>query len=456
MHFDRTRVSRRRFLRGSLAATASLAAPAILPARALGAEGKTAANSRINVAMIGIGRQAYFANLPPFLAHPDTQVVAVCEVDAWRLCQAMDRVKAHYAKETGNASWQGCSAHRDFREVLAKKDVDAVMISTPDHWHAIMAIEAAKAGKDVSLEKPISMSVQEGRAISDAMKRYDRIFRVDSECRSYAYFRRQCELVRNGRIGKVRRVIAGVPKEQPPLNGTPDPMPVPEELDYALWQGPAPERPYTELRVHPRKAGVGPTGSKRPGWMCIQDYCDGMILNWGAHILDIVQWGLGTEYTGPTEVEGKGTFPENSMWDVLQHFEVNYRYADGTELSYSIAGRPFVRFEGEKGWIEVQWFKSMTADPPEILRSEIGPDEIHLPKGSEKDDFIEGVKLRRPTVEPAEVGHRTSTLCQIGLIAIRLGRKLRWDPKTETFPGDDEANRLLVRPMRAPWTLPEI
>ncbi len=180
MQFDTTRVSRRRFLRGSLAATASLAAPAIIPARALGAEGKAAANSRLNVAMIGIGRQAYFANLPPFLAHPDTQVVAVCEVDAWRLGQAMDRVKAHYAKETGNDAWQGCSAHRDFREVLAKKDVDAVMISTPDHWHAIMAIEAAKAGKDVSLEKPISMSVQEGRAISDAMKRYDRIFRVDN------------------------------------------------------------------------------------------------------------------------------------------------------------------------------------------------------------------------------------------------------------------------------------
>ncbi len=258
MQFDTTRVSRRRFLRGSLAATASLAAPAIIPARALGAEGKAAANSRLNVAMIGIGRQAYFANLPPFLAHPDTQVVAVCEVDAWRLGQAMDRVKAHYAKETGNDAWQGCSAHRDFREVLAKKDVDAVMISTPDHWHAIMAIEAAKAGKDVSLEKPISMSVQEGRAISDAMKRYDRIFRVDSECRSYAYFRRQCELVRNGRIGKVRRVIAGVPKEQPPLNGTPDPMPVPEELDYAMWQGPADasRRPAHRPPAHPTAAGA--------------------------------------------------------------------------------------------------------------------------------------------------------------------------------------------------------
>lgn len=455
MRYKRHQITRRGFLRGGLAASATFAAPAIIPARVLGAEGKAPANSRINVALIGIGRQAFYANLPPFLAHPDTQVVALCDVDSWRLEQAAEKVKAHYASQSGTGSWKGCAAHRDFREVLAREDVDAVMISTPDHWHAIMAIEAAKAGKDVALEKPISMSVQEGRAISEAMKTHDRIFRVDSECRSYAYFRRQCELVRNGRIGKVRRVLAGVPKEQPPLNGTPDPMPVPEELDYALWQGPAPERPYTELRVHPRKAGVGPTGSKRPSWMCIQDYCDGMILNWGTHIIDIVQWGLGTEYTGPVEVEGKGTFPENSMWDVLQDFEVNYRYADGTELIYTMAGRPFVRFEGDKGWIEVQWFKSMTADPPDILRSQIGPGEIELPKGSEKDDFIEGVKLRRPTVEPAEVGHRISTICQIGLISIRLGRKLKWDPDGERFPGDDEASQRLVRPMRAPWTLPK-
>ncbi|HPA19061.1 MAG TPA: Gfo/Idh/MocA family oxidoreductase [Verrucomicrobiae bacterium] len=455
MRIESSKIVRRQFIKTGLAASASLAAPAIIPARALGAAGKAPANNRINVALIGIGRQAYFANLPPFLAHPDTQVVALCDVDAWRLEQAAERVKTHYAKETGIDSWKGCFTHRDFREVLARKDVDAVMISTPDHWHAIMGIEAARAGKDVALEKPITMSVQEGRAISDAMKKFDRIFRVDSECRSYAYFRRQCELVRNGRIGKVRRVLAGVPKEQPPLKGTPDPMPVPDELDYAMWQGPAPERPYTELRVHPRKAGVGATGSKRPGWMCIQDYCDGMILNWGAHIIDIVQWGLGTEYTGPTEVGGKGTFPKDSMWDVLQNFEVTYRYADGTELLYTMAGRPFVRFEGEKGWIEVQWFKSMTAEPPELLRSQIGPNEIQLPKGSEKDDFIEGVKSRRPTVEPAEVGHRTSTICQIGLIAIRLGRRLKWDPVAEKFPGDDEANKLLVRPMRAPWTLPK-
>lgn len=456
MKTESPKIPRRQFIKAGLAASVALGAPAIIPARALGAAEKAPANSRINVAFIGVGRQAYFANLPPFLARPDTQVVAVCEVDAWRLEQAVERVKAHYAKETGNDSWRGCTAHRDFREVLALKGVDAVMISTPDHWHAIMGIEAAKAGKDVALEKPISMSVQEGRAISDAMKKYDRIFRVDSECRSYAYFRRQCELVRNGRIGKVRRVLAGVPKEQPPLKGAPEPMPVPEELDYGLWQGPAPERPYTELRVHPRKAGVGPTGGKRPGWMCIQDYCDGMILNWGTHIVDIVQWGLGTEHTGPVEVKGTGVFPEGSMWDVLQSFEVNYRYADGIELNYTMAGRPFVRFEGEKGWIEVEWFKKMTADPPEILRSQIGPDEIQLPKGSEKDDFIESVKSRRPTLEPAEVGHRTSTICQIGLISVRLGRRLKWDPVAEKFPGDDEANRLLVRPMRAPWVLPEV
>ena len=436
--------SRRSFLRSTLVVLAvPTSAPPLWPLRA----GAAPANSRIGLGLIGTGRQAFHANLLPFLASPDTQVVALCDVDDWRLQKTRQKVEDYYATVAPDGGYRGCFTTRDFREVLARPDVDAVMISTPDHWHAVMAVAAARAGKDVALEKPISLSVTEGRAISEAMRRHGRIFRTDTEVRTSNDFRLASELVRNGRIGRLRAIHAGVPREQPALGPQPA-APVPPELDYALWQGPAPDRPYTEARVHPRNDLV-----KRPGWMQIHDYSLGMILNWGTHLLDIVQWANNTERTGPVEVEGRGTFPPDSLHDVLQDFAIRYRYADGVVLNYAMAGRPYVRFEGTDGWIEAEWWKGITASNPEILKSKPGPGEVALPVSNEKLDFIQAVKTRKESLIPAEVGHRTASLAHLGWIAIRTGARLAWDPAGERFTNSDAANGLLSRPLRAPWTI---
>ena len=267
-------------------------------------------------------------------------------------------------------------------------------------------------------------------------------------------FLKLCQVVRNGRLGQVKRVLAGVPKDPPPLAQNPASMPIPPELNYALWQGSAPDRPYTEQRVHPPKAGLDYSGPG-PGWMHIEDYSLGVILNWGTHILDIAQWALNTERTGPVEVEGQGEFPKDSLWDVLQRFEVRYRYASGIELVYSNAGRPFVRVEGTEGWIEHTWFQSdgFIASNAELLRWQPGPNDLQFPLISEKQDFVNCIKSRLEPMIPAEIGHRTATMCQIGHIALQTGAKLKWNPETERFVDNAEANKLLSRPQRAPWTV---
>jgi predicted dehydrogenase len=440
----RLQPSRRAFLR---AAAAALATPFALPGPGWARAGAAPPNSRFGLALIGTGRQAFHANLLPFLASPDTQVVAVCDVDTWRLEQTHRKVEDYYAATAPAGTYRGCFRTRDFREILARPDVDAVMISTPDHWHAVMAVAAARAGKDVALEKPLTLCVTEGRAISDAMTRHGRMFRTDTEVRSSGEFRLAAELVRNGRIGRIRAVHAGVPKEQPPL-AVPPATPVPADLDYELWQGPAVDRPYSEPRVHPCLSLT-----RRPGWMQIQDYSLGMILNWGTHLIDIVQWALDTERTGPVEVQGRGVFPAEGLYDVLQDFTVHYRYASGVTLDYGMAGRPYLRFEGTDGWIEAEWWKGVTASKPEILKARPGPGEVSLPLSNEKLDFIQSVKTRKESLIPAEVGHRTATICQLGWIAIQTGTRLTWDPAAERFTNSDAANRLLTRPLRAPWSL---
>jgi predicted dehydrogenase len=438
-------LSRRQFLKSSAACAAgiALAGPVIVPARALGADSPA---NRITIGMIGMGRQAFYSNIKSFFNSSDTQVVAVCDVDAWRLENARKAVEKHYAKDRRSDTFKGCSAYKDFRELPARKDIDAVMISTPDHWHVPMAIAAAKAGKDICCEKPLTLNIAEGRVLSDTVRRYKRVFRTDSEFRSHSCFQRQCELVLNGRIGKVHTIHTGVPAGD--IACTPQPiMKVPDELDYELWLGPAPLAPYTLKRVHPRK------NYGRPGWMRVRDYCEGMVTNWGAHLNDIAQWGNGTERTGPVEVEGSGKYPSDGLWNVLLKFEIRYKYANGVRLIYKIS-RPYVRFEGTDGWVEADYgSRSLKAHPESILKEPIKPDEIRLPLKDEKRDFIDAVKTRGQTLADAEVGHRTTSLCQIGHIAIQLGRKLKWDPDAERFINDDAANLLLSCPMRSPWRL---
>lgn len=432
------RTTRRSFLARSSAAAAALAAPAIVPARVLGARSP---GNRVSVGLIGMGRQMRKPNLPQFLALPDVQVVAVCDVDSWRLEEGRRAVEAHYAAQTGRGGFTGVSAHRDFREVLSREDVDAVMIATPDHWHVPIGIAAAKAGKHVSIEKPLSISVAEGRALCDAVARSGVVSRTDSEFRSLRPFARAVELVRNGRIGRLHTIRTGVPVDTPAVPPQPD-MAVPPELDYAKWLGPAPFAPYTEKRVHARH-----DVASRPNWMRVSDYADGMIANWGTHLNDIAQWANGTETSGPVEVEAEGEFTRG-LWNTVLRFEARYRYANGVSLVCR-SDAPYIRFEGEEGWIRVDYPATLSAEPASVLDSVIGPGELRLADQLEdKADFVGAIREGRPTLEPVEVGHRTVSICQIGLIAMQVGGTLRWDPERERFQGDNAANARLARPQR--------
>ena len=394
-----------------------------------------------------MGRQAYCSNLQPFLKSPDCTVTAVCDVDSWRLEQGLQAVEKQYKNKIAKG-------YHDFRDLLADPNVDAVMISTPDHWHVPMAIAAVKAGKDVSLEKPITRYINEGRILANLVAKHKRVFRVDSEFRSLEPMHRAAELVRNGRIGKLLVVRTGSPKEGFPEEAEIVTAP-PPELDYDLWLGPAPKVDYMQKRVHT------PHNIKsRPGWMRNLDYCDGMITNWGTHLNDIGQWGAGTERTGPVEVKASGTFHDSKVWNVLEKFEAWYKFANGMEMFYQM-GEPHVRFEGEKGWVQVNYAASklaperLTASDPKILKEVIGAEEIHFPLKHEKQDFLDSIKSRGRTLEDEEVGQRTTSLCHLAHISIKLGgEKLAWDPDKETFSGNAGANKLLSRPaMRAPWTL---
>lgn len=429
---------RRAFL-GSMAAAA---VPWFIPGRALGAE-SAPPSERIRVGLIGYGRQTHAYNFKLFAREPDAEVVAVCEVDRWRLEQGKQTVEAFYAARAGKAAFRGCSIYRDYRDLLGRTDIDAVMISTPDHWHAPMTLDAFAAGKDVACEKPVNRSIAEGRAVMAAAKKYGRVYRVDSEFRSLENFHRVAELVRGGAIGKLKRIVTGVPPsddvECPP---TPE-MPVPEELDYDLWLGPAPKAPYTENRVH------APKKFDRPGWMRILDYSDGIIANWGAHLNDIALWAADKERTGPVEIRARGVWPAaGRLWNVLRTFEVHYRFADGLELVYQ-TDRPYARFEGEGGWIQADFPKKLEAEPAGLLQTQLPAGAPRFPLKSEKRDFLDAVRTRGSTLEDAEVGHRVTSLCHLGHIAIHLGRDLRWDPSGERFVDCPEADRYIDKPITA-------
>jgi myo-inositol 2-dehydrogenase / D-chiro-inositol 1-dehydrogenase len=433
--------TRRGFLKTVGATGAAYAAPMVIPGSALGTDGKPAPSRRINVGMIGVGRQARAYNVRQFLEMPDVQIVAVCDVDSWRLTNAKKQVEQGYAKKTPAGVYRGCDAYGDFHDVLGRRDVDAVMISTPDHWHAPMAMAAFEAGKDVSLEKPITRSIVEGRKLADAARRLGRVFRVDSELRSYKHIVLAAELVRNGRIGKVRKVTVGVPAGDVGCPPQPD-MPVPPELDYERWQGPAPRAPYTEYRV------TKPRAYERPGWMRHLYYCDGLITNWTTHWNNGAMFATGLERTGPVEIEGTGQYPPaDSFWNVLLKFEVHMRFADGVRWTYRTE-KPFLKIEGTEGWIYAEYTK-LEASRPAILTATLCPDEIRFRVKTDKQDFIDCAKSRAETLEPAEVGHRVTSLGLLGQIAIQLGQKLAWDPDKERFVGNDAANAMLDRPIHA-------
>jgi len=410
-------------------------APLFVRAPALGF-GKPSPSNRITVGMIGVGRQTVQVNLKQLLAMADVEVVAVCDVDAWRLERARQQVEKAYQTA-------GCRTYRDYRELLANKSIDAVMIAAPDHWHVPMSLDALRAGKDVSCEQPLTRTIAEGRALANAAARHKRVFRTDSEFRSLDYFHRAVELVRNGYIGQLRTIRTAVPAGDEGCPAQPE-MPVPPELDYARWQGPAPRAPYTEKRVHK------PKSYERPGWMRHLYYCDGMITNWGTHLNDLAQWGNGTDRSGPVEVEGRGVYPPaDSFWNVLLSFEIQYRYANQVRLYYK-TDRPYVRFEGSEGFIHAEYGKPFEAQPASLLRTQLGPNAMRFPLKSDKRDWIDAINTRGRTLQDAEVGHRTTSLCHLGHIAIQVGKRLEWDPARERFTNHDAANDYIARPIHAP------
>jgi myo-inositol 2-dehydrogenase/D-chiro-inositol 1-dehydrogenase len=434
-------ITRRQFLKGTAAATAGLLAPTIVPASVFGAD---APSNRITIGFVGVGRMG-MGDLRELLGFKQVQIVAVCDVDSNRTANAQKTVEAHYGESTTNGTYKGCATFGDYRDLVAREDIDAVCVVTPDHWHALPSIAAAKAGKDIFLQKPLTLTIQEGRVLSDTVRRYNRIFQVGSQQRSDARFRQACELVRNGRIGKLHTVKVAFGTD--PGTTPQPPMPIPDNLDYDFWLGPTPWAAYTENRVHPQK------GYDRPGWLRIADYGAGMITGWGAHHNDIAQWGMGTEYTGPVEIEGQAEFPKDGLWDVHGDFSIEYTYANGVKVicTDNKKNKQGVVFEGTEGWVYVRR-GFIDAQPKSLLTSTIGPDEIHLYKSNNhKANWLECIKSRAETIAPAEIGHRSCTVCLLGEIAMRLGRKLKWDPDTEQFIGDEQANKMLWRPMRSPW-----
>ena len=442
-------MQRRRFLKSAGLAAAAAAAPTILPSRLLGAQ---APGNRVNLAFIGTGRQAQGLNIPQFIAVPGVHVVAVCDVDAWRMHEAKGLVERTYAAQSSSGSYTGCATHRDFREVLARRDVDAVMISTPDHWHIPMALLALQAGKDVSLEKPISRFIGEGRRLVDTVATHKRVFRVDSEFRSLERFHRAAELVRNGRLGRLHTIRVSSPKEEFPAEPAIE-APPPADLDYDMWLGPAEKVPYMQKRLHaPRDI------KSRPGWFRSKLFADGMLTNWGAHLVDICQWANDTERTGPVEVQATGRYHDDPVWNVLETFDARYTFANGVRMFYTM-DQPRIRFEGDKGWLQVHYSKSaahpefLEASSPDILNARLGDGDTRFPLRSERVDFIEAVKSRGQTMEDAEVGQRTISICHLAHIGIqRQGAVLKWDPARERFTNDEAANALLQGPPpRKPW-----
>jgi len=436
-------MKRRNFIKKTgLTSAAALIFPTVVPSTVFG---KTAPSNLINIGMVGTGRQAVNANLKNgFLKLNNCRVIALNDVDAWRLKNAEKVVNDAYSL-TGK-KYNGIKKYSDYRELIADKDVDAVMVSTADHWHAPATITAALAKKHVSMEKAFTVAPAWGKAVVEAVKNTGVANRLDSEFRSIREFNRAVELVHNKVIGDLVDVEVGVPGE---LNGSAlgpqQTMPVPKDLNYDMWLGPAFPAPYTLHRVH--EPG---TISSRPGWLRISDYCNGMITNWGAHLNDIALWGMKKEYENPVTAEGTGTF-DKGLWNTINAFDIEYRFADGKKLTYKI-DVPFVKFNGTNGWIRVEYPNKLTASSDSILKFEPGRNEISYKNNrTDKADFLYGIETGKSTMEPLEVGYNVYFLTVMGLFAVTLGRKLTWEQGSGRFVDDNAANAMLTRPIREKW-----
>ncbi|MCX7887628.1 MAG: Gfo/Idh/MocA family oxidoreductase [Verrucomicrobiae bacterium] len=448
-------ISRRSFLKRSAAAATALAMPVFVPPRSFGA------NNKITLGCIGVGSRGR-ANMKVFLALDDCRIVAVCDPFKDRRELAAAMVNKHYGDN-------GCVSYADWRELIARKDIDAVMIATQDHWHALIATAAAAAGKDMYFEKPMGVSVEEGRKIYDAVRRYNRVFQAGTWQRAQGRFRQACVLVRNGYIGRLReiQVSAPGPQYQPKYNGPLDPQPVPEGFDWKMWLGPAPYKPYNPGRV------------AWPDWYLIWDYCAGFTCNWGVHHLDIAYWGCPAIGKEPCEIVCKGTYRNKGFSDNIETWHATFTFRSGLRMIFTDQNQQKVgpRFIGENGWIHVDRADpGIWAEPASLLQIRPKPGDDHLYLAAEPGDdvftikrrdgdqvgfktfnhgadFLHCVRTRKDPVSNVEATHVASYLGLIAEIAARLETKLKWDPRRERFIGNDEANARLSRPMHNGWTL---
>src|SRR6266702_3432236 len=452
-------VSRRSFLKTASGAVVVAGFPTIVPRSVFG---QMAPSNRINVGAIGVGRISRVHDLPGLWQYDDARIMAVCDLDTNRVEAGKALINGVYAKKTGKP-YDGVTGYHNYHDLLANKDIDAVVISTPDHQHAMVGVAAVRAGKDVYLQKPASLTIAEGRYLSNAEQASGRIMQIGSQQRSTVQFRYAAELVRNGRIGDLKHVEIGLPGD--PSGPDAPPMPVPKNLNYDAWLGSTPEVYYTEIRVHPQD------GFSRPGWLRCEQFGAGMITGWGAHHVDTAHWGMNTEYTGPVEVWGTAEFPTHGLWDVHGKFLTHSVYANGVTMDISGDFPNGIKFYGSEGWIFVTRDEMVTpTDPggkpggkaaappqplvagnPKILDSVIGPNEIHLYESADQHgNWLDCIKSRKAPIAPAEIGHRACSTCLIHHIAMKTKRKLFWDPAKERFKNDDEANAMLSRPQRAP------
>ena len=452
------RMTRRMAIKTGVAGVWVAAFPSIIPARVLGQE---APSKTIQVGQIGFGRIAKGMDVPGILTCRGVRIVALSDLDTKRMALGKAYLDQHYASKGTSVD---VGLHRDYRELIARKDIDAVSISTPDHWHSQPAVEAAFAGKDVFMQKPASLTITEGRLFSDAIRLNRRVFLLGSQQRSSSQFHRACELVRNGRLGTIKTIEIGLPGD--PGGGRTETMPVPKNLDYDMWLGSTPQVPYTEDRVHKQD---DPKLTSRPGWLRCEQFGAGMITGWGSHHLDIAHWAMGWEATGPVAIEGKGVFHTGGLWDVHGDYDVTLTYADGTSMRVWDKFPNGIRFIGEKGWIFVsrgsqkvtasdpdssgRTLKPLDASDPKLLEGEIGDNDVKLyrHRGQHHQNWIDCIRSRAESLVPAETAHRSCSACLLAHIGMKLGRKLTWDPKAERFVNDDAANAMLARAERAPY-----
>lgn len=443
---------RRNFIRNiGVAASGIILVPTIIPACSRGKDGNVAPSDRINVAFIGAGNQA-FNDARDFMNDERVQITTVCDVNKksfgyWdgviggrEALIAM--IEKGYSEKNGK-KFSGIKGYEDFREVIALKDVDAVEVVVPDHWHSIPVLMAAAAGKDIYCQKPLSLTIPEGRAMSNAAKKYKIVFQTGSQQRSNSNFYRVCELVRNGRIGELKTIRCGLPSGTPDYGKTgtqTETTPVPEGFNYEMWLGPAPEAPYCPARTH-------------VNFRWVLDYSGGQLTDWGGHHPDIAQWGMNTELTGPVKIQNaKATWANHPIWNTATDFYFESIYANGLKLIISSnEEKGGVKFEGTEGWV---WADrgGHGASTPTILNSVIKPDEIQLYKSENHfRNFIDCVYSRKETIAPAEIAHRSITIAHLGNIAMKLNQDLEWDPVTEKILNNETANNMLARPMREPW-----